>query len=81
MKVLEITFKLLKIVLKLSQLAIICYLELTSEFRLEEASKLLFYRNVTFIERLLHCLYRFQELSGKLHLGQNYTRNILYSIN
>ena len=39
-----------------------------------------FYRKVTFIERTRHCFYRFWEFCGKFHFGQNYARNILYSI-
>ena len=39
-----------------------------------------FYRNVTFIEHSRYCFCRFWEFCWKLHFGQNYARNILYSI-
>ena len=45
-----------------------------------EASTVSYCRNVTFIKCKRYCFYRFWEFSRKLHFGQNYTRNIFYSI-
>ena len=85
LNVLGIAFRMLKKAQKLSQLTVICYCESASEFIFYYGQKMQMIDSIwtpheygTFwnlwINNILqsspHCLYRFQNFSGKLHSGE-----------